>query len=197
MKITTRRNAMVFVLLVMMLGTVMCSTETYAASKNSKAHAVFRTQIRIDKYRFNTFYLDYAYVDLDNDKVDELITYPNYGYCTQIIYKYKNGRAVKILETGQGTFTSYYKRKRVIFMKDYGHMGTLMDIYYKYKGGRYVNVASVQKYYGSRSYDQAPLTRTYYIGQRKVSYSKYAAYVRKLIKGDTVKKFKKLKWKKY
>ena len=45
--------------------------------------------------------LKYVYADIDGDHVDELITVPGYGYLTQAIYDYQNGKVKTVAVVGQ------------------------------------------------------------------------------------------------
>ena len=140
----------------------------------------------------------YVYVDINGDHIDELITEPGYGYLTQAIYSYENRTVKTVAAVGQGTFTKYYPKHKVIYIKNSGHMGYLCDYYYKQsKTGVYKLVAQVGKDYGSRSYDSKPIKTTYYIGNKKTSKAKYSQYIKKMLKGEKGKNFSSLKWKRY
>lgn len=166
---------------------------------NQKAHTAFQTQLKKDKAAYCSSFmpkLKYAYQDIDGDKVDELITSPGYGYCSQIIYDYKKGKVKQVAVVSQGEFTKYYAKKKVITVKNSGHMGYLYDYYYKWSGNTYKLVAKEMREYGSRSYEEAPISTTYYMNGNETTKSKYKAYVKKLTKNGG-RKFSKIKWKTY
>ena len=139
----------------------------------------------------------YVYADIDGDHVAELITESAYGYLTQAIYDYQNGNVRRVATVGQGNYTKYYPKHKVIYIKNSGHMGVLCDYYYKYVKGTYKMAARAQKDYGNRSYDEKPVKITYTVNDKKVTKAEYSAYVKKLIKGEKGKSFSKLKWKRY
>lgn len=188
----------------MLLAVLLCiqipTISAQAMSKaNQKAHKAFAEQLKKDKKKFCSFSmkLKYAYVDVDGDKVDELITYPGFGYCTQIIYDYRGGKVKDVCCVGQGTFTKYYKKNKVIFINDSGHMGCLGDYYYKWKNGTYKLAAYKSSYYASGDYNAEPDEVHYYVNNSEVSSAEYKAYTKKLVKGAKAYKFSKIKWKKY
>ena len=200
MKKSTRILSLLLALV--MLFTV--PTPTYAMSaKNAKAHRTFAAQLKKDKKRYcNNFQpkLKYTFADIDGDHVDELITYPGYGYLSQVIYDYQNGKIKKVAIVSQGTFTRFYRKNKIITVKNSGHMGVLYDYYMKYSSSshKYKIVAYAQKDYGNRDYDEKPISTTYYVNNKQTSKSKYQAYIKKLSnKKDTGIKFSSLKWKRY
>lgn len=168
---------------------------------NKKAHTAFKKQLKKAKKTFGmgskSYKIKYAYVDVDGDKVDELIIYPGFGYCSQVIYDYQKGKSKEVCVASQGNFTRYYPKLKVIYIKNSGHMGVLHDTYYKWKSGKYVGVAEVWKDYGSRSYNEKPVSTTYFLNGKKASKAKYKAYVKRLIKTASGKKFSGIKWKLY
>ena len=180
-----------------------CSVVTVNAKSaaNTKAHKALNRQLKTDKRRYYSYRsskMRYAYADINGDHIDELITEPGYGYLTQAIYAYKNNSVKKIASVGQGYFTKYYPKHKVIYIKNSGHMGYLSDYYYKQtSNGTYKLVAQVGKYYGNRSYDSKPIRTTYYINDKKTTKAKYSKYVKKLVKGEKGKSFSSLKWKRY
>ena len=181
---------------------ICCSgvTVNAASTANAKAHAALKRQLKADKQRslYSDSKMRYAYADINGDHIDELITEPGYGYLTQAIYSYKNRTIKPVAAVGQGTFTKYYPKHKVIYIKNSGHMGYLCDYYYKQsKTGVYKLVAQVGKDYGSRSYDSKPIKTTYYIGNKKTSKAKYSQYIKKMLKGEKGKNFSSLKWKRY
>lgn len=178
-------------------------TPAYAmTAKNARAHKALTTQLKKDKKRFCPYggKLKYAYADVDGDHVDELITVPGYGYLTQAIYDYQNGRVRNVANVSQGYFTRFYRKGKTITIKNSGHMGVLCDYYLKYSktSNKYKIVAYAQKDYGNRDYSSTPVSTTYYVNNKQTSKSKYQSYVKKLaVSGDKGIKFSSLKWKRY
>ncbi|MCB5473638.1 hypothetical protein LIQ13_02670 [Blautia luti] len=198
MKKKTKILSLLIVLVLICCSGVTVNAASYA---NAKAHAALKRQLKADKqryYQYSSSKMRYVYVDINGDHIDELITEPGYGYLTQAIYSYKNRTVKTVAAVGQGTFTKYYPKHKVIYIKNSGHMGYLCDYYYKQsKTGVYKLVAQVGKDYGSRSYDSKPIKTTYYIGNKKTSKAKYSQYIKKMLKGEKGKNFSSLKWKRY
>ena len=170
------------------------------SQQNIIAQQALKKQLIADKRQYCKWgrnQIKYAYADVDGDNVLELITEPGYGYLTQAIYDYQNGNVRRVATVGQGNFTKYYPKHKVIYIKNSGHMGVLCDYYYKYVKGTYKMAARAQKDYGNRSYDEKPVKITYTVNDKKVTKAEYSAYVKKLIKGEKGKSFSKLKWKRY
>ena len=198
MKKSTRILSLLLALV--MLFTV--PTPAYAMSaRNKKAHKALTTQLKKDKRKYCSYgKLKYVYADIDGDHVDELITVPGYGYLTQAIYDYQNGKVKTVAVVGQGTFTRFYRKNKIITIKNSGHMGVLYDYYMKYSSSshKYKIVAYAQKDYGNRSYDEKPISTTYHVNNKQTSKSKYQAYIKKLsAKKETGIRFSSLKWKRY
>lgn len=194
----SKRILSLFLALIMLCCTPM--SVNAMSAKNIEAHKALKKQVLADKEKYhpNTWYPDtmrYAFADIDGDHVDELITVPGYGYLSQIAYDYKNGKVRKVATVSQGSFTRYYPKRKVIFVKNSGHMGYLTDYYYKMKGNSYKLVASEAKSYGNRSYDEKPEKVTYYVNGKQTTRKAYRAYVKTLTQNTTVKKFSSLKWK--
>lgn len=160
----------------------------------------------------------YAFIDFDNDKVDELIVNVGAGYCSQIIYDYHNGKVYEACGISQGDFTSYYKKAKVIYCDGSGHMGTYYRAYWKWKNGIYEKVAerceqteTVNKkgepvllkkpiytyYIKEKGSSEAGVARWAARPDKKVSKKTYQKYVKKLKKDDKPIKFSAIKWKYY
>ena len=195
-----KSNKIIASLLVIVL-VLMSPMSVYAMSQqNIIAQQALKKQLIADKRQYCNWGRDkikYAYADVDGDNVLELITEPGYGYLTQAIYDYQNGTVRKVASVGQGDFTKYYPNRKIISIKNSGHMGVLNDYYLKYVNGRYKIVAHAVKDYGNRSYDEKPVKITYYVRDQKATKAEYSAYIKKLIKNETGKSFSKLKWKRY
>lgn len=170
-----------------------------AGAKNKKAHKAYQKQLKKNKKKYcsGKEKLKYAYKDLNGDGVDELITEPGFGYLSQIIYTYKGGKVKKAVVVGQGEFTQYYKKNKVLHY--YGsHMSNTHDEYYKFQNNKYKRIAYKEIIF---DYDieteEEIYTTSYYVKGKRVDKSAYALYIKKLTKGETAKSFRKLKWKKY
>mgnify|MGYP004560085197 CR=1 FL=1 len=196
-----KKSKILLLLITAMLVFCLPVSANAMSAANKKAHKAFGTQLKKDKKQFrNSFYnakLKYAYADIDGDKVDELITEPGYGYCTQIIYDYQNGKVKQVAIASQGTFTTYYPKHKVIFIKKSGHMGYLADHYFKQSKKTYNLVADVGYEYKTFDYSKKPSYTTYAVNNKVVSKKTYTSYTKSLVKGEKGKSFKSLKWKKY
>lgn len=195
-----RKSRMLLLLFTMMLICSMPVSANAMSATNKKAHKAFTSQLKKDKKQFCSFSkskLKYVYADIDGDKVDELITEPGYGYCSQIIYDYQNGKVKSVAVCSQGTFTTYYPKHKAIFIKKSGHMGYLSDFYLKFNGKSYKWVATASYEYKTYDYSKRPSKTTYAVKSKAVSKKQYIAYTKKVVKGEKGKSFKSLKWKKY
>ena len=195
-----RKSRIVLLLFTMILICCIPVSANAMSAANKKAHKAFTSQLKKDKKRYCDSIrpkLKYAYADIDGDKVDELITVPGFGVVYQIIYYYKNGKIRNVASVGQGSFTKYYPKQKVIYVNKSGHMGSLCDYYLKYTNGKYKVVARAGYYYGNRSYSEKPITTGYHVNNKAVSKKSYTAYIKKITKGEKGKTFKSLKWKKY
>ena len=196
-----KKSSKIIASLLVIVLVLMSPMSVYAMSQqNIIAQQALKKQLIADKRQYCNWGRDkikYAYADIDGDNVLELITEPGYGYLTQAIYDYQNGNVRRVATVGQGNFTKYYPKHKVIYIKNSGHMGVLCDYYYKYVKGTYKMAARAQKDYGNRSYDEKPVKITYYVHDQKATKAKYSAYIKKLIKNETGKSFSKLKWKRY
>lgn len=193
------RALLVFLAAIILVNIPVLSAQAMS-SANKKARKAFAKQLKKDKKEFciGSSKLDYAYVDVDGDKVDELIIYPGYGYCSQVIYDYRKGKVKEVCVASQGNFTKYYKKNKVIYVKNSGHQGVLSDYYYKWKGSTYKLVASKTSYYGMNDIYYSGTPEVFYsVNGKTVSAAKYRTYTKKLIKGAKAYKFASIKWKKY
>lgn len=167
-----------------------------ASSKNAKAHKAYEKQIRKDQRKYCPGeYLKYAYKDLNGDGINELITYPGFGYCMEILYTYKNGKAKKLISVGQGEFEKYYKKKKVLCYGG-GHMDHYYQEYYKFEGSKLIKKAYLEE--SVELIGDEPVSEVrYYVNGKRTTKQKYKSYVKKLTKGDKAKRFSKLNWKTY
>ena len=173
------------------------------SAKNKKAHKAYVNQLKKDKknYCSGPFAvnkkLPYVYRDLDGDKIDELITCPGYGYCTQIIYGYQNGKVKELARVGQGYFTSYYPKTKVLYVAESGNQGNYYETYYKMIDGKYQTVAEREAaYFDKKGNWRKKPVYTYYVNGKKVSKAKYERYVKTLKKGKA-QDLINIKWKNY
>lgn len=168
-----------------------------ASSKNAKAHKAYEKQIRKDQRKYcpgDDAYLYYTHKDLNGDGVDELITQPGLGYCSELVYTYKKGKVKRIAAFGNyWGISKYYKKKGVLLCEgDYG--GLSGQIYYKLKGTKLVTKARRE---GTYDMETDKTAYAYYVNERKVSKQKYNSYVKQLTKGAKAKSLINIKWKTY
>ncbi|MCR4691314.1 MAG: hypothetical protein K5739_08220 [Lachnospiraceae bacterium] len=193
-------------LLVLSLFLCVFDTACYAKPSTKKVHAAFMKQVKKDKKEYMTFpgqKLPYAFADLDNDKVDELITMPGYGYCSEIVYKYIGGKVKMVTLMSQGNFEKYYRKNKVLYAPMTGHQGVYSTGYFKYDKSKkkYVEVAyqriSYEAYKNGKVKQLKKPLVAYYVGKKKVSKKKFNKYVKKLTKGEKGQDLNALVWKKY
>lgn len=169
------------------------------SAANQSAHNAHEEKLADARKEYMDNGLKYTYIDLDNDKVDELLIYPGFGYCSQVVYDYQNGQSVQVSSIGQGNYTSYYKKKKVLYVASSGNMGMYYTTYYKFNGSQYEEVAQIveetEGYENGKTVIYKTPKKTYYVKGKKVKKSKYKSYVKKLTKGDKAKSLKNIKWK--
>lgn len=182
---------------------VICITATtvksYAAnSVNKEVRSAYLKQVKKDKkeYKSNNEKISYAFKDLNGDGIDELITYPGYGFCTEIIYTYNKGKVKEIANVGQGDFSKFYKKNKVLYCER-GHMDVYNDEYYKFKGKKLIRKAYRLEIVEWDNGANPVTTYEYYINDNNVSKDRYEKYVKKLTKGDKAQSLSKIKWKTY
>ena len=185
---------------------VPCDRTVYAITKeNRTAHIELKKTLKEMKKQFFgdeiTATLPYAFKDVDGDKIDELLIKPGFGYYTEGIYDYKNGKVVEAAVTGQGEFSIFYTTNKLIYIHNSGHMGVLYDYYYKQnkKTNQYKCVAYIEKEYAQDdyAYEKAPVKVTYYKGEKEVTKTEYTKYVKALKKDSKSIRNAKIKWSEY
>ena len=109
-----KKSIKVIAVLMAMVLLFISPSSAYAMSQqNTIAHQALKKQIIADKKKYCNWItpkIKYVYVDIDGDHVSELITEPGYGYLTQAIYDYQNGKVKNVATVSQGTFTKYYPK---------------------------------------------------------------------------------------
>ncbi len=172
------------------------TTDKVGNAKNKKAHKAYKKRIRKDQRKYcPNETLRYAYKDLNGDGIDELITYPGFGACTEILYTYKNGKAKKLISVAQGDFEKYYKKKKVLCYNG-GHMDHYYEEYYKFKGSKLIKKAYLEESVELVG-DEPVASAYYYVNGKSTTEQEYKSYVKQLTKGDKAKPFSKLNWKTY
>lgn len=165
---------------------------------NQKAHQAFMKQIKEDKknYIYGDGQIKYLFIDLDGDEIDELITYPGYGFISQVVYDYKNGKVIEAGNLSHCEIQSFYVESNVIYASG-AQMGTAFDAYYKFKNGKLSEIAVKNEYWYDLNGNllKKPTYDTY-INEKKVSRTRFQKYVKTLTKGKQ-KDFSKIKWKEY
>ena len=167
---------------------------------NEKAHKAFMKQVKSDKEKYGSISgekLKYLFVDLNGDKIDELITYPGYG--TQIVYAYKGGKVNEIIGFDHSEINYYFKKTGVIYVTG-ATMRTIWGRYYNFDNGIFECIADYKVYGDQNFFDESTSTYyyydTYYIKGKEVSYVKYQEYVKSLEKGEKID-FSEVRWDEY
>lgn len=176
---------------------VNAATKKEISTKNKKVHKAFLTCVKKYKkdHAMDDTKLRYLFIDLDGDKIDELVTYPGYGTPTYIVYNYKKGKVVEIATIGHQEIQYFYEDSGVLYA--YGmHMGMRIDSYYKLEHDTWECVAQkVVNYYDFGTLLEEPLY-TYYIENKQVSKTEFSKYVKTLKKGKKIN-FSKIEWMEY
>lgn len=181
-------------ILLSLCAALLCAYPAQAMTKANKiAHRALFKQLMLSYASLDSFSqsegLKYRYLDVDNDKTDELIIYPGFGFYSQGIYDYRKGETREVCVSSQGTFTRYNKKKRTITVLNSGHMGGLCDYYYKLQSGKYRLMAWCSKDYngntpsGGIDYSLPPVKTTYYVNDRQTTKDAYKLFVRRMTRG--------------
>lgn len=141
--------------------------------------------------------LKYAFLDLNNDGVYELLAYDSKNpYSKGYLYRYKNKKVTRIKADMsyepniRKIDIVYYPKSKAFRCERVNTLDTYIR-YYKYKNGKYTVVASR---HDSSDAVTGNTKVIYKIGKRKVAKAKYNSYVKKLTKKSKVKKGRNLKW---
>lgn len=123
----------------------LSSNQTYAASKNVKAHKVYKKKIKAIKKK--SMFYSYKYMDVSGDGTDELLIlyHPKlHGSGDEFrIYAYVNKKVTCICSEGRyglNKITAYKKTKSLITYYA-GHGGESYS-YWKMRNGKFKNIAS-------------------------------------------------------
>jgi hypothetical protein len=172
-------KAVFTVILCGMIFSVLPETNVHAKMTNKKAWNILLEKL-YGKYTRNTF------IDLDNDKIDELIVLGYSGEFvdgvdtekTLTVYRVKGNKAKKIFNCSiEGDyfrptldFRLFYNDAYYMSV-DYVHEGYGYTKTYKYTGKKFKQVSGVDMNLAEGEY-------TYYVGKKNVSQKKYDKYMK-------------------
>ena len=153
-----------------------------AASKKEKAKAAYQEYLTpyvgfVDQVRF-------AILDINNDKVPELITATGTAFSYNI-YSYTGGK-VKYLATSQNGKISIYPNKKLVFISNVGNGGYSSREFMKFDGKKMVPLAVKTRQ--ATDYTLTKFKTTYTVKGKKATKSKYNTYIKRLKKGAKKKK---------
>lgn len=140
-----------------------------------------------------TAQMQFALLDLDNDKVPELYIYHKkaYGYQSHYrLFKYKNGKA-EMVPNMADKITKIYPGKK-IFTTYTSKMGTTIISHNSYSNGKIKTIAQSYKYSIYKNQKVVSTKTTYYVKGKTVSKKVYNTYIRKLTNNAKNKSFKLL-----
>lgn len=163
-------------------GTIV-SAKNMQKSKDSKAKLAYAKKMKeLSRTTEEYSNWEFALIDLNKDGIPEMAITHDEGYHLTI-YSYVNGK-VKDVGAGFSGEQKYYPNKKLYYSVT-GHSGYVYMAYYRFNGRRMVKLAYIEGdiFIGEKSY-------TYYIGDKKVSKTKWEKYVRKLKKGAKEEKLK-------
>lgn len=188
-----------FMIIIALLCTVLgASTEpVQAASKSTMAKRAYGKILSSEKAANGIISTSwglgaktkFALMDINQDRVPELIFTPDDGYHVEIV-AYINKKA-KCVGSGFSGYQKYYLKKH-IFLSQTTHTGTDIYTYYKFTGKKMKTVAEK---YGDDTYNAvtgkikskqmlgkfAPYKYT--VNGKAVSKKKYNTYIKKLLSG--------------
>ncbi len=184
---------------------VPCERVHAITDENREAHVALKKVLKERKKElFGDFCGDqkmpYAFKDIDNDKIDELIISPGFGFYSQGVFDYNDKKTKEVASVGQGEFTRFYTTNKVIYIHNSGHMGVLCDYYYKQneKTKKYSLIAYAEKEYDEKDIDYTkPKKITYYKRGKKITKEQYTACVKTLKKDSKSISGARIKWSEY
>lgn len=173
---------------------VMCivPTQSVYASTASKAIKAYKKFLKKKSYTVDSKSYDmkrssFVIKDINNDKVKELIMFPNTDeMCTFVVYSYYKGK-VKYVEYGNHSGLGYFNKKSVFVNKmTISSTGIIITYYYSYKKGKLKEIATFTNY---KFFDET-MKNTYEIGGKSVSKSKFNRTLKSKYKISKPNKYK-------
>ena len=170
-----------------MLFSLMPATNASAAKMtNKKAQKILNKKIK------NKF-CKYAFVDIDKDKIDEMVVLGFSGKFTEsgddekktlTVYKVSGKKAKAVLSYSIAgdpyyptlSFEMYYSDTSYIVVNEL-HEGYEYFVTYKYTSGKYKEISRIVEYIAETEIE-------YYIGKKEVSEEEYVEFISDIIEGE-------------
>ena len=144
-----------------------------ASSKSIQAYKKFlkKKSYTVDSVSYDMSKSLFVIKDINNDKIKELIIFPNTdAMCTFIIYSYYKGK-VRYVQSGGHSDVGYYSKKSVFVTEEIiSSTGIIATHYYTYKEGKLEAIALFTNY----KFFDATMKNTYEIAGKLVSKSKFS-----------------------
>lgn len=160
------------------------------ASKASRATKAYKKFLKQDSYTVNSVKYDMArssfvVKDINNDKIKELILFPNTdAMCSFVIYSWRNGKVKYVMSAGHSEL-GYFKGKSV-FITQWTSMGISTTYYYTYKKGKLKSFASFTDY----EFFDPSMKNVYTFSDKKISKKKFYKKLKSKYKISKSKKYK-------
>ncbi len=158
--------------------------------QNENAHKAYKSAMKKSNNNINhiddngVFQNPYAYYDIDEDGIDELIV--NGGYFAYRVFTYQNGELIDLWSSKYGgNEIQIYPDRGVVFFSS-GHMDYYTDTYIKIFESKVEKVAEKSGYVKHLSETKSRTENKYSVMGISVKKSKYVAYVKSLRKEKVV-----------
>ena len=158
--------------------------------QNENAHKAYKSAMKKSNNNINhiddngVFQNPYAYYDIDEDGIDELIV--NGGYFAYRVFTYQNGELIDLWSSKYGgNEIQIYPDRGVVFFSS-GHMDYYTDTYIKIFESKVEKVAEKSGYVKNLSETKSRTENKYSVMGISVKKSKYVAYVKSLRKEKVV-----------
>lgn len=165
------------------------------ASNSKKAISAYKKFLKKESYTVDSGTYDmsnssFTIKDLNNDKIKELILFPNVdAMCTYVIYSYYKGK-VRCVESAGHAEIGYFNKKSV-FISEWtiSSTGIIVQYYKTYKNGKLKTIASHTNY----EYFDPSMEDAYEVSGKTVSAKKFKKILKRKYKLSKPAKYKYIK----
>jgi len=152
---------------------------------NQMAHNSYEDAIRYGELFSKRVYIEqYSFYDIDDDGVDELITFPLYGAYMYYIYSFNDDKANKMSINEDADIMTIYPAKGVISFTSTGRVDSYIDAYYQITNGKAYQVATKD----TRVYnDESANYSKYYVNDNETTEAEFKEFIKALCTGKQVR----------
>ncbi|MBP5332477.1 MAG: hypothetical protein J6Y89_11575 [Lachnospiraceae bacterium] len=185
----------------LLLAAVLCCAMFFSlvpATQASAAKMTNKNAQKILKKKVKNTFCKYAFVDIDKDKIDEMIVLSFNGKFTEsgddeikslTVYKVSGKKAKSVLNYSINgdpyfptlSFDLFYNDASYITVNE-EHEGYAHYVTYQFKSGKYKEVSRIVEYIAETEVE-------YYIGKKEVSEEKYLDFMKDIIENEVELKY--------